>query len=145
MNTPSDADVQRFIDIMRRDEGFRGRPYKDTVGKSTVLIGHNLDASPLCEEAGKAQFKYDMAIVEDALDAHLSWWRNLDVPRQGVLMNMCFNMGIDTLITFKNTLKAIQEGRYEAAATGMEQSKWHTQVGDRAKRLEKTMRTGQWV
>jgi lysozyme len=55
---------------------------------------------------------------------------------------MAFNLGVDGLMTFKNTLQAIQERRFGFAASGMMASKWAKQVGDRASRLSKMMREG---
>ena len=53
---------------------------------------------------------------------------------------MAYNLGINSLLGFKNTLATIQAGRYNDAADGMLASKWATQVGDRATRLAKMMR-----
>ena len=39
------------------------------------------------------------------------------------------------MLTFKNTLKAMEQGRYQDAADGMKNSLWYRQVGDWAKRL----------
>ncbi|NTV10478.1 MAG: lysozyme, partial [Zoogloea sp.] len=84
----------------------------------------------------------DIDRVAGELDAHLPWWRSLDEVRQHVLMNMCFNLGIQKLQAFKNTLSLVQAGQYEAAARAMLASLWAQQVGDRAKRLAKEMETG---
>lgn len=66
----------------------------------------------------------------------------MNEPRQRVLANMCFNMGIGTLMTFKNTLFNMREGNYTLAASGMRDSRWYTQVGVRAERLAVMMETG---
>jgi GH24 family phage-related lysozyme (muramidase) len=58
-----------------------------------------------------------------------------------VLVSMCYNMGRTTLSQFRNTLKAFREKRYEDAAKGMEASAWYKQVGIRAKKLVKRVRT----
>lgn len=60
---------------------------------------------------------------------------------------MAFNMGVDDdprngLDSFANTLKAIREHRWDAAADGMLTSKWAAQVHDRALVLAEMMRTG---
>ncbi len=67
----------------------------------------------------------------------------MDPIRQDVLANMCFNMGIGTLMTFHNTLAAMHDQRWEDAAEGMLASKWASQVGARADRLAEQMRTGE--
>ncbi|KVC46285.1 hypothetical protein WI72_32110 [Burkholderia ubonensis] len=76
------------------------------------------------------------------LDLHLSWWRQLDEVRQRVIANMAFNMGVATLLAFKNTLAAVQRGAYDIAAAGMKASRWYSQVGQRAVRLRSAMETG---
>ena len=128
---------------LRRDEGVRYEPYLDTVGIKTVGVGHNLKAVPL--PAGWAYpltdaqvnelLAADLQVVFSGLDARVPWWRNLTYPRQRVLANMAFNVGVPGLMGFNNTLAAIQQGRYSAAGAGMKASKWAAQVGARADRL----------
>lgn len=136
------------------DEGKRLAAYLDTVGVLTVGIGHNCAASPVAgvlkpgdtitDETCSALFAEDIQESINQLDRVLPWWRTLDDVRQNVLVNMAFNMGISTLLQFRNTLKFIEVGSYGMAADGMMQSLWARQVGDRAKRLSKQMRTGEW-
>ena len=52
---------------------------------------------------------------------------------------MAFNLGETRLSQFKQTLTAINEGRYADAATGMRNSLWYKQVGARAERLATIM------
>ena len=137
-----------LISELKRDEGVEYTPYFDSVGIETVGVGHNLKVSPLDVHYPLTDDQVDLILSSDllnvfsGLDAHLGWWRNLSYARQRVMVNMAFNMGIGTLLTFKNTLGAIEDGQYEAAAEGMLNSKWARQVGDRAYRLAKLMRVG---
>ena len=57
---------------------------------------------------------------------------------------MAFQMGVDGLLGFKNTLAMIQSGRYSDAAKGMLSSLWAKQTPARAKRMSEQMRTGVW-
>src|SRR5437667_10684766 len=93
-----------------RDEGQRVRLYQDLDGIPTLGIGHNLDAKPISAAVVDLLFDEDMNDGETDLDRELPWWRTLDDGRQRVLANMCFNMGIGTLLTFKQTLSAIEHG-----------------------------------
>lgn len=133
-----------IIDAMRaelvRDEGLRLRIYKDTVGKLTIGVGRNLDDVGISKDEAYLMLDNDIQRTSDSLDKNLPWWKTLDEVRQRVILNMAFNMGINSLLGFKNTLAAIQAGRYNDAADGMLASKWATQVGDRATRLAKMMR-----
>lgn len=70
--------------------------------------------------------------------------------RRRVVENMHFNMGWDNpktpdlegLAQFRNTLAAIQAGRWADAASGMRASLWAKQVKGRAVRLAREMETG---
>lgn len=140
--TNSRIDLNALATQLRFDEGVRSKPYKDSVGKLTVGVGHNLDDKPLSDRAIGVILDDDITDVLEDLDRVLPWWRTMSEPRQRVLANMCFNMGISRLLEFKNTLAAMKSGDWEAAASGMEQSKWFTQVGGRAVRLVAVMRQG---
>lgn len=126
-----------------RHEGLRLKPYRDSVGKLTIGIGRNLDDVGISDDEASLLLKNDINKVIQDLNDHLGWWLSLDEPRRIVLANMCFNMGITKLLGFRNTLLAIQNGEYEAAAKHMEDSAWHKQVKGRAIELEQIMRTGE--
>lgn len=135
-------DMQTLVDELKRDEGVRLKPYTDTVGKLSIGVGRNLTDVGISDLECTTLLEGDIARTTAALDKNLTWWRNLDPIRQRVIVNMAFNMGVAGLMTFKNTLAAVQNGDYAAAATGMLQSKWAAQVGARAVRLSNMMRTG---
>jgi lysozyme len=135
---------------LTRDEGVRYSPYKDTKGIPTVGIGHNLQTRPLpvntlyplTPQQVSAIFQEDTNDVVAQLNAHLPWWDKMDEVRQRVIVNMCFNLGIETLLTFHNTLMFMELGNYSQAAANMQQSAWYVQVGQRAVRLTEAMKTG---
>ena len=66
-------------------------------------------------------------------------YQKLSEERKAVVINMAFNLGETRLSQFKQTLTAINEGRYADAATGMRNSLWYKQVGARAERLATIM------
>jgi lysozyme len=136
------VNYEALKDELVRDEGLRLKPYRDTVGKTTIGVGRNLDDRGLSTDEVHYLLDNDIREVEEELSARLSFWRNLSEVRQRVLMNMAFNLGIDGLLTFRNTLKAVEEGRYSDAAKGMMQSKWAKQTGARAVRLAQMMLVG---
>lgn len=142
---------------LRRDEGVRYSPYRDSRGFETVGVGHNLQASalpdgwtyPLTDDLVDVLLESDLMNTYDDLDSALPWWANLSDVRQRVICNMCFNMGLTKLLGFVNTLAAMRQGRYADAANGMLNSAWATQVGvgtpqnpGRALRLANMMRNG---
>jgi lysozyme len=135
-------DQKTLIAELSRDEGRRLKPYTDTVGKLTIGVGRNLT------DVGISDSECDLLLSDDIdrtvvwLDDKLPWWRRLDAVRQRVVINMAFNMG-GNLLTFVNTLGAMERGDYADAARGMLDSKWARQVGVRAVRLADMMLAGQ--
>lgn len=134
------------------EEGVSHMAYLDTCGILTIGIGHNCQALPVIgvEKAGDrisdvllhTLFEADVMEACEQLDAHLPWWKTLDDARQNVLIDLCFNMGINTLLTFHDTLNAIKVGAYFQAADCLKHSLWHKQVGNRAVWLENALKFG---
>jgi lysozyme len=123
-------------------EGVRLKPYRCTAGRLTIGIGRNLDDVGISQEEALGLLRGDIARAIAAVRVELPWIDRLDDIRQRVLVDMCFNLGIDGLLAFKQTLAAVASGDYDRAATEMLNSRWAAQVGERARRLARMMRTG---
>jgi len=134
----------KLAEIIKREELLRLRPYMDTEGKVTIGYGRNLSDVGINTAEAEAMFARDIADADRGVQQRLPWATQLDPVRYAVLVDMAFNMGIDGLLTFKNTLREISVGAYGAAAAKMLDSKWAIQVGGRAVRLSEMMRTGEW-
>lgn len=141
MTTIGDNDAILLAEL-ERDEGFRAKPYKCSEGFNTLGIGRNLDARGITREEALFLAKNDIELCKAQLDNALPWWRMLDPVRARVLVNMTFNLGINGLLGFKNTLAAVKAKNWAAASQGMLSSRWAEQTGARAQRLAKMMRTG---
>jgi lysozyme len=132
---------------LRRDEGVVLHAYPDHLGFLTIGIGRLIDkrkGGGITEEEAEYLLKNDIDKRVKALEEKLPWINSLDDARKGVLCNMAFQMGVEGLLGFKNTLKMVMDGKYTEAAAGMLHSKWATQTPNRAKRLAKQMETGEW-
>ncbi len=124
------------------DENKRKRIYTDTVGKITGGVGRNLTDRDFSEDEIQLMLKNDIDMVCDQLDNTLPWWKQMTDRRMQALANMAFNMGITTLLTFKNSLGLLRDGKYDAAADAFMDSKWAKQVGARAVRVTQMIREG---
>lgn len=127
---------------LRLHEGERLKPYRCTSGKLTIGVGRNLEDRGITAQESAYLLANDIEAEERALVKALPWVAQLDEVRQRVLLDMAFNMGIGTLLTFKNTLAMIRAGDYGKAAVMMLDSRWARQVGERAQRLSRMMATG---
>lgn len=65
----------------------------------------------------------------------LPWAAKLDPVRQVALLSMGYNLGVHGLLTFPDTLGCLERGEWAAAVANLKQSKWWTQVGNRAVRI----------
>lgn len=133
---------------LKADEGVKPCVYKDHLGFYTIGVGRLVDDRK--PSAGLRPIEIDFLLQNDIddrieqLTKRLQWFQNLDDARQGALLNMSFQLGVDGLLDFKNTLKLVEDGQYSEAADNMLQSKWAQQTPERAKRMAEQMKTGQW-
>jgi lysozyme len=70
---------------------------------------------------------------------------NLSEPRQGALVNMAFQLGVEGLMGFRNTLFMMREGRFVEAARSARASRWAQQTPKRAARVTRQIETNEWV
>ena len=146
--------TKRFIATMRRDEGVKSSPYRDSEGILTIGIGHNIEDNPLNEElqgwlnsGGELTdkeindiFTEDVQVaIKDVENIFAESWESLSQVRKEVLVNMAFNLGGPRLRQFKKMIAAVNDKDYAEAGTQMLDSRWARQVGNRSKRLARAM------
>lgn len=133
---------------LRRDEGEKAQAYQDHLGFWTIGVGRLIDSRKLGAGLRPEEIQYllnnDINDRIKALTAALPWFKNLDDARQGVLINMAFQLGTAGLLKFVTTLDLVKKGNYAGAAEAMQKSLWASQTPERAKRLAEQMRTGEW-
>ena len=144
--------IEKLREELKVDEGCINEIYLDHLGYHTFGIGHLITdkdkewgepvGTPISTKRINECFKNDIEIVFKELDRSLSWWGELPDDIQLVLANMCFNLGITRLKKFKKFLTALSEKNWELAATEMMDSRWATQVKQRAVRLQKRVLKG---
>uniref|UniRef100_UPI000E6E5C0A Prostaglandin D2 receptor 2, Endolysin chimera n=1 Tax=Homo sapiens TaxID=9606 RepID=UPI000E6E5C0A len=69
---------------------------------------------------------------------------SLDAVRRAALINMVFQMGETGVAGFTNSLRMLQQKRWDEAAVNLAKSRWYNQTPNRAKRVITTFRTGTW-
>lgn len=136
--------LSSIVEQLMRDEGVRHKMYLDSEGIETIGVGHNLRAKAISQRAVETILEDDIEDARRELFIALPWVKDLSEARQGVLINMSFNLGIAGLLGFKRTLAAIKEGRWEDARKGILDSKYAQQVGPRAHRLALQLITNKW-
>ena len=130
-------------DLLVKQEALVLKPYTDTVGKLTIGVGRNLTDKGISREEAFFMLDNDIKEVKKELIEAIPWVEDLDENRQIVLYDMAFNLGVNGLLEFKQTLSSIQSRDFKEAADRMLNSRWASQVGNRAVYLAKIMETGE--
>ena len=134
-------------------EGLELKPYNDSLGFATIGYGHLIAKRKVTpqdvkdfkgftkEDAGSLLIE-DMAKKIAEVERRIPFFSGLDSVRKTVIVGMAFQMGVDGLLQFKDTLKAVDQGRYKDAGIAMSNSLWARQTPGRAKILVERMVKG---
>jgi len=119
---------KRLIDF----EGLVLMPYKCSQNFTSIGIGRNLDSRGITEDEAMYLLGNDIDSVFRDLDKHLAIYKSYPIEAQYVFIDLCFNLGIHTLLSFRKTLALCQLGEWEKAAAELLRSRYARQVGRRA-------------
>jgi len=145
--------MDQITQQLMRDEGavkHAGRhvAYDDHLGYLTVGYGRLIDkrrGGGISEDEAQYLLTNDIRRVRNELSVKLLWFGRLNDARQGALINMAFQLGINGLLLFKQSLALLQASRYDDAANEFLRSKWAEQTPERALRVTEQIRTGAWL
>jgi len=140
--------------ILKLEEGFRARPYNDSLGYVTIGYGtkvhtDRLPAESFLLEVTPAQAELWLlrdlmaiekgiqngmysGIYEDAVEGNIA--------RRAVILSMGYQMGYEGIRKFHMMWSALAMFNYDAAAAAMLHSKWAEQTPERAERHAALMR-----
>lgn len=134
---------QGLADLKDKDEGFRSKIYYDTMGIASIGVGTNL-AQGISLKQAMALAVCELDDITVQLNA-LSWYSALNPVRQDVIQNMCYNIGFVGVLGFRNMITCITAQNWVGAADAMLNSKWASQVPNRAKRLAALIVSGTYI
>ena len=156
--------------LLKFEEGYSATPYRDSEGYPTVAIGirigpkgaplanycftvplvvaeawtdtfvdsllHQIDTNPKYVQIKGALAACQMSAVMAPIKQN---------PRCAVVISMAYQMGLDGLMQFVNTLGLMVQHQFNDAADNMLKSKWASQTPKRAKRHADQMRSNVWA
>jgi len=128
--------LDNVLNQLVQDEGFNGMPYNDHLGKLTIGIGTLL---PITVEEAKILLHYRLKSKINELYSREVWIGSLPDKAQEVLVNMCYQLGVNGLLKFKKMIVALKAGNFEEAAKEGLDSRWAKQTPNRANRLMEQM------
>lgn len=133
--------------LIKLHEGFKNKAYLDTKGNITIGYGRNLKGNPptlvewntilfpngITQNQAEQLLEPQIIAVNNWLSASFSWWNNLTINRKLCLIDIVFNIGEDDFLQFHDTIAALANGNYTAAAADLKNSEWYRDVGQRAR------------
>ena len=135
---------------LAEDEGCKYEIYLDHLGLPTMGIGHLITENDpeygkpvgTVVEQERVQAAFDLDIAVTVNDCHRLYKDFDDLPEeaQRVIANMMFNLGYPRLSKFVGMKAGVDARDWNEAADQMVDSKWYTQVPNRARRLVARMR-----
>tara|TARA_R100001510_G_scaffold17077_2_gene14373 strand:- start:1326 stop:1871 length:546 start_codon:yes stop_codon:yes gene_type:complete len=156
---------EALIDQLILHEGMELQVYKDHLGIDTIGVGRNLEdrgitdgelafmnmlktevyEQGITEAHARFLLANDIDIVEKELSNAHPCISGIGDVRIRVVLDMGFNLGVPRLNKFKNMWKAVHDRDFSLAAVEMLDSRWASQVGQRAVRLASAMRDGELI
>ena len=126
--------------MIKKHEGVRTKPYKDSLGLWTVGVGHLIgDGKTLPPEWNRelSMAEVDELFYKDYMShkkaaMKIPGFNLVNAKAQGALIDLTFNMGNTWFKKWPNFVKNLSEGNTVGAAASLEDSNWYKQVKGRA-------------
>ena len=142
--------IDKLREELAEDEGCKYEIYLDHLGLPTFGIGHLItkddpeygkDVGSVVEQS-RVQSAFNLDITVTLEDCHRLYKDFDDLPEEAklIIANMMFNLGYPRLSKFKGMKAGVDAKSWDEAAYEMVDSKWYTQVPNRARRLVSRMR-----
>tara|TARA_R100000935_G_scaffold37565_1_gene58630 strand:- start:1229 stop:1672 length:444 start_codon:yes stop_codon:yes gene_type:complete len=142
--------IDSLIAQLEIDEGVVEEVYLDHLNLKTVGIGHLCRKSepeydmevgtPVNRERIDELFEEDIQSVISDCNRLYPDFDNLPEEAKQIICNMMFNMGLGRLSAFKGMKRGVDAKDWQSAADEMVDSRWYSQVQNRAERLVERMR-----
>ena len=129
-------DFKALIERIAKNEGFRSKPYQCSEGVWT--IGHGI--TWLTEEESLHILTGRISQLHLKLLDDLDWYKEMPPEIQGVIIEMCYQMGYSGFCKFKKAIANMKDKNWKGASEEMLDSKWAKQTSNRANQLADIVR-----
>lgn len=136
--------MAKLIEMIKRHEGVKKYVYEDSLGIKTIGVGRNLESMGLTSKEIDFLLMNDLERVITELESNFDWFSDLDNARRDAMIDICFNLGMTRLLTFKKALAAMANEDYAKASFEFMDSRWSEQVGSRAVELCDMIESGEY-
>ncbi|ODS29849.1 MAG: hypothetical protein SCARUB_05049 [Candidatus Scalindua rubra] len=132
--------IDEIIKSIKNNEGFRSRVYKDSLGFDTIGYGFAIKNLELSESISDILLKQKLLMLIINIHERFQWFRKMPDKIQGVVVEMCYQLGITGFSKFRKTIAYLANKRWKEASKEMMNSRWAVQTPNRAKELSEIVR-----
>ena len=138
--------MTQLIEMLKLHEGVRPKVYMCSAGYETIGVGRNIAESGLGLSDDEIEYLLanDIERVKGELSDTYFWFNGMNEARQDAMIDICFNLGLTRLRGFVKALEAMSREQFDIAADEFMDSRWASQVGNRAVRVTEMIRTGEY-
>jgi len=138
--------MSNLVKMLKRHEGVRSKVYVCSAGYETIGVGRNIAESGLGLSDDEIDYLLanDIKRVREELTDSYFWFPAMNEARQDALVDISFNLGQTRLRGFVKAIEAMSREQFDIAADEFMDSKWATQVGNRAIQVTEMIRTGEY-
>ena len=129
-----------LLDKIKEHEGFRSSVYQCTQGYDTIGYGFAIKDLELTEEIAEQILIQKLSKLESKVRKKFDWYIYLPQEGKDVIINLCYQLGINGFSKFKKTIYLLETEQYEEASVEMLDSLWAKQPPRRAKELSEVIR-----
>ncbi|MDR0579319.1 MAG: glycoside hydrolase family protein [Campylobacteraceae bacterium] len=139
---------------IKKDEGFRAKPYMCPLGFATIGYGTKLPLNKdelasvknsqniTKEEAATLLYLRLAEMMRTLRESKGKILIQMSENRREVIFNMTYQLGVKGILNFKKMWAALEAGNFAQAADEMKDSKWYHQTPKRAQKLINRMIEG---
>ena len=129
-----------LLSSIRKHEGFRAKVYKDTLGFDTIGYGFAVKDLVLDEDICNIILQRKLESLIRSIEFKFKWYADLPNAVKDVVIEMCYQLGVNGVSRFKKTIEHLKNEEWELAAEESLRSKWAKQTPNRAKALSDRIR-----
>ena len=134
-------ELKNILEDIKKHEGFRSKVYKCTEGYDTIGYGFAIKDLEIDESVADLILMKKLHTLLERILIAFPWFKDVDDIAKGVIINMCYQLGIRGFSKFKKTIYLLETEQYEDASIEMLDSLWAKQTPNRAKELSETLRS----
>ena len=130
-----------IVKNIKKHEGFEPKVYKCTEGYDTIGYGFAIKDLVLDKDIADLILMKKLHKMLQRITIAFPWFKDVDNTAKGVIVNMCYQLGLSGFSKFKKTIYLLETEQYEEASVEMLDSLWAKQTPNRAKELSETLRS----